>query len=42
MERSSRDDKAAAERAVRRRLILEEIIATEERYIRDLRVLINV
>ncbi|KAG9253616.1 uncharacterized protein F5Z01DRAFT_623577 [Emericellopsis atlantica] len=42
LERSVQEDKAAAERAVQRRLILEELIATEESYVRDLRFLINV
>jgi hypothetical protein len=41
-DRLPRIDVAAAERAVQRRRILEEIIGTEEGYIRDIRFLINV
>lgn len=39
---TSRYDAAATERALQRRRVLEEIITTEEGYIRDVRFLINV
>lgn len=42
LERQPKVDLAAAERAIQRRRILEEIISTEESYIGDVRFLINV
>lgn len=42
LDRQPMTDLAAAERAIQRRRILEEIISTEEGYIRDIRFLINV
>lgn len=42
LERPPKMDLAAAERAIQRRQILEEIISTEEGYIGDIRFLINV
>lgn len=42
MDRPNKIDLAAAERAIQRRRILEEIISTEEGYIGDIRFLINV
>lgn len=42
MDRPNKIDLEAAERAIQRRRILEEIISTEEGYIGDIRFLINV